>query len=56
VRTTLATPVSHGEHTLTLGAPQVFGDYAVTLVEVTPAKEEGDISPSAYRFTYKIEK
>lgn len=54
VRTALATPVSHGEHVLTLGEPQVFGEYTVTLVEVTPAKTQAEIPHSSYRFTYEI--
>jgi hypothetical protein len=56
VRTILSTPVSHGEHVLTLGTPQVFGDYTVTLVEVTPEKDEDTIPDSSYRFTYEIVK
>jgi hypothetical protein len=56
VRTVLSTPVSHGEHVLTLGTPQTFGDYTVTLIEVTPAKGEAAIPDSSYRFTYEIVK
>ncbi len=54
VRTILSTQVSHGEHILTLGEPQTFGDYTVTLTEVTPAKTESAIAGHAYRFTYLI--
>lgn len=56
VKTTLSTPVSHGEHVLTLGTPQVFGDYTVTLTGVTPEKNEEAITDSAYRFTFEINK
>jgi hypothetical protein len=56
VRTILSTPVSHGEHVLTLGTPQVFGDYTVKLVEVTPQKGIEKIPDSSYRFTYEIVK
>ena len=56
VRTVLTTPVSHGEHTLTLGTPQTFGDYTVTLIKVTPEKEESAIPDSSYRFTFEIMK
>jgi len=56
VRTVLSTQVSHGEHVLTLGTPQVFGDYVVTLIDVTPAKTQEAIPESSYRFTFKIEK
>ncbi len=43
VRTILATPVSHGEHIMTLGKPQAFGKYIVTLIEVSPSKTEAGI-------------
>jgi len=56
VRTVLSTAVAHGEHVLTLGTPQTFGNYTVTLVEVTPEKGEEAIADSSYRFTYLIEK
>jgi hypothetical protein len=56
VRTVISTAVSHGEHVLTLGEPQIFGDYSVTLVEVTPVKTEASIPDSSYRFTFDIEK
>lgn len=57
VRTVLATPVSHGEHTMVLGEPQRFGVFDVTLTEVTPAPSAGtDIPESSYRFTYRIER
>lgn len=56
VRTVLSTQVSHGEHVMKLGAPQNFGDYTVTLIEVTPAKTQEEIPESSYRFTYEIKK
>ena len=56
VRTVLSTAVSHGEHVLTLGIPQVFGDYTVTLVGVTPDKTQEAIPDSSYRFTFEIKK
>jgi len=57
VRTILSTPVSHGEHVLTLGEPQRFGDFDVTLTEVTPHPSEGIAIPdSSYRFTFRIER
>ncbi len=54
VRTVLSTAVSHGEHVLALDTPQVFGEYTVTLVEVTPAKSVDAIPGSSYRFTFEI--
>lgn len=56
VRTVLTTPVAHGEHVLKLGEPQVFGNHAVTLVDVTPQKTEEAIADSSYRFTFEITK
>ena len=56
VRTVLSTPVSHGEHILTLGQPQPFGEYNVTLIEVSPTKTEDAVPESSYRFTFEIEK
>lgn len=56
VRTVLSTQVSHGEHVLTLGAPQTFGNYTVTLVSVTPEKTVDAIPESSYRFTFDIKK
>ncbi len=56
VRTVLATAVSHGEHTMKLNEAQVFGEYNVTLTEVTPPKTEAAIPSSSYRFTYEITK
>ncbi len=55
VRTILTTPVSHGELVLILGEAQIFGDYMVTLIEVTPVKAKEVVTNSAYRFTFKIE-
>lgn len=54
VQAVLATPVSHGEHTLVLGTPQTFGEYTVTLIGVTPEKTESAIPDSSYRFTFEI--
>jgi hypothetical protein len=57
VRTVLSTEVSHGEHVLTLGKPQVFGDFTVTLIEVTPyPKADEEIPVSSYRFTFEVKK
>ena len=57
VRTVLSTPVSHGEHVLKLGEPQVFGDFTVTLTAVTPAPVAGEEIPdSSYRFTFEVKK
>lgn len=57
VRTVLSTPVSHGEHILTLGRPIKFGEFTVTLTEVTPSPSIGqEIPSSSYRFTYEIKK
>ena len=56
VETTLTTSVSHGEHVLTLGKPQTFGDYTVTLTVVTPDKGEEAVPESSYRFTYTVVK
>ena len=60
VRTVLSTQVSQGgqieEYVLTLGKPQKFGNYRVTLVGVTPAKSQTAIPDSSYRFTFEIAK
>lgn len=58
VRAVLASQTGHGEHVLTLGKPQTFGDYSVTLVAVTPAvKTAGvEIPVSSYRLTFEIKK
>lgn len=58
VRTVLASQTGHGEHTLTLGKPQQFGDYSVTLISVTPIVEEAGVSIplSSYRFSFEIKK
>ncbi len=56
VRTVLSTQVSHGEHVMELGKPQVFGDYNVTLIQVTPAKTQAAIPESSYRFYFEIKK
>ena len=56
VQTILSTPVSHGEHVLTLGKPQTFGDYTVTLTAVAPDKSDEAIPESSYRFTYTVVK
>lgn len=55
VRTVMATKVSHGEHVLKIDVPQVFGDYVVTLVQVTPDPKAGvEIPSSSYRFEYEV--
>lgn len=57
VRTVLSTPVSHGEHVLKLDEALRFGDFNVTLTEVTPYPQSaGEIPESSYRFTYRIER
>ena len=57
ILTVLSTKTSHGEHKLTLGKPQVFGDYVVTLVAVTPDKKQAKSIPdSSFRFTFEIAK
>jgi hypothetical protein len=56
VRTVLSTQVSHGEHVLTLGEPQLFGEHTVTLIDVSPVKNEAAIPDSSYRFTFEIKK
>ncbi len=57
VRTIISTQVAHGEHVLTLGKSQVFGDFLVTLVAVTPHPIAGEEIPeSSYRFTFEVKK
>jgi hypothetical protein len=57
VRTAVSTQTGHGEHVFKLGEPQVFGDFTVTLIEVTPAAQaQIKIPESSYRFTYEIQK
>lgn len=62
VRTLLSTQATYGEqskngeYVLTLGKPQKFGNYTVTLVGVTPPKSQTAISDSSYRFTFEIVK
>lgn len=57
VRTVISTAVAHGEHVLTLGEPQDFGDFEVVLDEVAPYPSAvGSIPEYAYRFTYRISK
>ena len=49
VQAITATKVSHGEQVFKLGEEKTFGDYTITLTEVTPAKEaEVTIPESAY--------
>ena len=43
-----------GEYVLTLGEPQDFGDYKVTLIDVSPAKTQAEIPESSYGFTFEI--
>lgn len=56
VRAAVSTQVAHGEHVFKLGEPRVFGDFVVTLADVTPAvtKAGVDIPDSSYRFTFEI--
>ncbi len=54
VHTTLATQVANGEHVLALNEPKIFGGYTITLVDVTPAKTQGALPESSYRFTFEI--
>lgn len=54
VRTILSTAVAHREHVLMLGEPLVFGDYTVTLLEVSPVKSQSAIPASSYRFMFEI--
>lgn len=57
VRTVISSQVGHGEHAMKLGEPQPFGEYTVTLTEVTPYPvAESPIPESSYRFTYDIKK
>jgi hypothetical protein len=57
VRTVISTQVAHGEHTLKLGEPQVFGDFLVTLITVTPAPNAGEKIPEgSYRFVFEVRK
>lgn len=57
VRTVLETKTGHGEHTLKLGEPLVFGDYTVTFTEANPTpKANQKIPGSSYRFTFIVEK
>lgn len=56
VRTSLATPVAHGEQVLKLGEGQPFGEYTVTLIAVTPAKTQAEISDAEYIMTFEITK
>lgn len=54
VRTTLATQVAHGEHVLSLGTPQVFGEYLVMLIDAQPRKTEAIISSEDYVLIYEV--
>lgn len=55
VRTVISSAVAHGEHTMTPGTPQRFGDFTVTLKDVMPYPQAGETIPeSSYRFTYEI--
>lgn len=54
VRTLISTKQANGEHVLTLGTPQVFGEYTVTLVSVSPDKTQEDTPDSLYRFTFEV--
>ncbi len=54
VRTNLETQVSHGEPVLVLGEAQVFDNYSITLVGVTPKKTQAVIPEESYEFTYSV--
>lgn len=54
VRTVLSGDVSHGEHVLTLGTPQVFGAHEVTLVQVLPVKTQEAIPQNLYVFVFEV--
>ncbi len=55
VRAAVSTQVAHGEHIFTLGEPRTFGDFFVTLKEVTPAPVAGEQIPeSSYRFVFEV--
>src|SRR3989344_2372367 len=56
VQVMLETPDIYGEYVMTLGKPQKFCDYSVTLIDVSPTKTEEAIPESSYRFTFEIEK
>ncbi len=57
VRAALATQVAHGEHVFVLGKPHTFGDFFVTLKEVTPAPIAGEEIPeSSYRFVFEVKR
>lgn len=57
VRAVLETQVGHGEHTLKLNEPLTFGDFTVTLTEVTPGTVAGQKIPDpSYRFTFEVKK
>lgn len=55
VRATVVSSIAHGEHMFALGTPQRFGEYTITLTDVSPPKEEtATIPDSSYRFTFEI--
>jgi hypothetical protein len=57
VKTAMTTPTGHGEHVVKLNERFVFGDFYVTLVEVTPEKKAGEEIPgSSYRFAFEVKK
>jgi len=57
VRAAVSTQVAHGEHVFTLGEPRTFGNFSVTLVNVTPSPKAGEQIPeSSYRFTFEVKK
>jgi len=57
LRTVMSTQVAHGEQVLTLNKPARFGDFTITLTDVTPyPKADSKIPESSYRFTFKLEK
>jgi len=57
VRAVTETKVAHGEQTFKLNEPKVFGDFSITLVEVSPDRKNGqEIPDSSYRFVFEVKK
>lgn len=57
IRAVAETKVGHGEHTFKLNEPQTFGDFTITLTNVTPSPKAGEKIPdSAYRFSFEVKK
>lgn len=57
IRTAVSTQVTHDEHIFELNVPRVFGEFVITLIEVTPAQTAGVETPiSSYRFTFEVKR